>query len=108
MLHAYVNSPQPKVITHPDPSCPRIQMNAKPGQRIVRINIDTISTELRRFKAKEYRFAAEPSKNDMWVEVDFDDAEFEAAVVEYIRCLIGKHYSGIRRVSVRRHPGCPR
>jgi hypothetical protein len=91
MLHAYINSPQPKVVIHPDPSCPRIQMNAKPGQRVVRINVESLSEEIGRFKNKEYRFAADATNNDMWIEVDFGDADFEAAIIEYVRRLIGKH-----------------
>ena len=68
-LQAYINSPQPEVVVHPDPSCPRIQTNAKSGQRIVRNNPESISEEIRRFKNREYTFAADATNNDMWIEV---------------------------------------
>ena len=41
----------------------------------------------------------DPSKNrwganDMWVDIDFSDVEFEAAVAEYIKRLLSQRYPG--------------
>jgi hypothetical protein len=103
MLIAYVNYPNPKVSVHHDPSCAEIQKMAKAGQRRVRIDPKTISAELHRFKAKEYAFAATAARNDMWLEVDFGGADFEAAVIAYVHRLIGEHYPPLAKVAIGSH-----
>lgn len=103
MLKAYVNYPNPKVSVHHDPSCGAIRKMAKPSQRLVRIDAGSISAELQRFRAKGYTFAANPAGNDMWVEADFADPDFEAAVIAYVHRLIGRHYSPLARVAIEKH-----
>ncbi len=103
MLKAYVNYPNPKVRVHQDPSCGAVQKRAKAGQRLVRIDATSISAELQRFIAKGYTFAANPAGNDMWLAVDFGDAEFEAAVIAYVHRLIGARYPPLARVAVQKH-----
>jgi hypothetical protein len=103
MIKAYVNYPNPHITVHQDLSCEEIQKMNKPDQRYVRINIATISVELEMFDNKEYIFAAHPGANDMWLEIDFSDSEFENAVLEYIRRSIGRHYSPFSRVVVESH-----
>ncbi len=103
MLKVYVNYPNPKVSVHHDPLCGAIQKMGKPDQRLVRIAPETISAELGRFSRKEYTFAANPAGNDMWLEIDFGDAAFEAAVLSYIHRLIGGHYSPLARVEIENH-----
>ncbi len=103
MLMAYVNYPNPKVSVHHDPSCGSIQKMGKQGQRLVRIDPATISVELGRFSSKEHTFAANPAGNDMWLEIDFGDADFETAVLGYVHRLIGRHYSPLARVGIENH-----
>jgi len=103
MLKAYVNYPNPKVTVHHDPSCAAIQKMAKLSQRLVRINPKTISDELQRFKAKEYAFAANAAGNDMWIEADFGDANFETSVIAYVHHLIGEHYPPLAKVAIGKH-----
>jgi hypothetical protein len=103
MLRAYVNYPNPKVSIHHDPSCGAIQKNNKPGQRVVRIDAENISAEIRRFTTKGYSFAANPAENDMWLEANFEDADFEAAVIAHVHRLIGKHYAPLAKVGVETH-----
>ncbi len=103
MLKAYVNYPNPKVSVHHDPSCGQIQKMAKPGQRLIRIDSKTISVELQHFTSKKYTFTANPAGNDMWLEIDFGDPSFEAAVLGYLHRLIGKHYSPFAKVDLEEH-----
>ena len=98
-MKAYVNYPNPKVRVHQDASCGEIQKMAKPGQRLVKINTASISAELQRFATKGYTFAANPAGNDMWIEADFGDTDFEA----YVHRLIGKHYPPLAKVAVDQH-----
>jgi hypothetical protein len=103
MLKAYVNYPNPRLTIHTDLSCGDIQKMKKPGQRQVRIDLISASGELQRFQSKGYPFAANPAGNDMWLEVDFGDADFESAVVGYVQRLIGAHYSPLARIVIDRH-----
>jgi hypothetical protein len=66
-----------------------------------------MSRELVRFARKHYKFAAQAKANDMWLKVDFDDAESEKAVVVYIRWLLGKHYTRLALAPIKPH-NCPR
>jgi hypothetical protein len=92
MLKAYINYPNPHVTAHFDPGCGNIQAQRKMGQRYIRVNIKTLSQELERFRNKGYLFAANPERNDMWLEINLADREFELAVLDYICCLLGTHY----------------
>lgn len=103
MIKAYINYPNPHVTVHGDSACGSIQSQNKPDQRLCRINVKTISDELRKFQNNEYRFGATPSNNDMWLEIDFDDKAFEMAVIEHICSLLGKHYSPFARVKPEPH-----
>lgn len=103
MLKAYVNYPNPHITAHRDLSCGSIQKMRKPDQRYVRIYIATISAELKRFSNKEYTFAAHSGANDMWIEIDFDDPDFETAVLEHIRRSTGRYYSPFSNIAVDYH-----
>lgn len=103
MLKAYVNYPNPKVSVHGNSSCHQVEKMAKPFQRVVRIDSQSISAQLRGFSEGRYAFAAKQSQNDMWIEADFGDPEFEAAVVDYVHRLIGARYRPLARVEVVRH-----
>ena len=93
MLKAYINYPNPHVTIHYDPDCKSIQAQNKAEQRYRRITIITVSLELQNFRDKKYTFAANPDHNDMWLEIDFRDREFDLAVLNYICRLLGKHYA---------------
>jgi hypothetical protein len=103
MLMAYVNYPNPRLTIHANLSCGDIQKMRKPEQRYKRIDLMSVSGELQRFQSKEYTFATNPAGNDMWLEVDFNDADFEGAVIAYVQRLIGAHYSPLARVVIDRH-----
>ena len=103
MLKVYINYPNPKISVHCDPSCGAIQKMSKADQRLVLIDRTTISAELQRFADKEYTFAANPAGNDMWLQIDFGDEEFESAVLRYVQHLIGQHYSPLAGVEIQKH-----
>ena len=65
--------------------------------------IDTLSAELKRFSSKAYRFAAQAELNDMWLELEFRDADFERAVVEHVRKILGGHYKPLGSARVDQH-----
>lgn len=103
MLKAYINYPNPHVTIHVDSKCASVQQQHKKDQRVVRIDVLNLSGELTKFRAKEYVFGAQAERNDMWLHVDFGDDGFERAVVEYIRKLLGSHYTPFVRSKVEVH-----
>lgn len=105
MLKAYLNYPQSKVSVHRNPSCSNIEKMSKPNQRSVQIDLQKISEELQRFSENEHKFASEAKWNDMWITIDFDDPDFEDAVLAYVHRLISKRYSPFARIRIER-PHC--
>ena len=103
MLQAYINYPEPHLTTHADSTCSQISKMAKPGQRKVRLDASTLSRELQKFAARVYRFGSNSQVNDMWLEIDFGDEEFERAVSEYVLRLVTTHYRRFRGAPIRRH-----
>jgi hypothetical protein len=103
MLKAYINYPNPNVTIHAHSDCASVQQQHKKNQRVVRIEVFNLSGELTKFRTKEYVFRAQAETNDMWLDVDFGDAGFEKAVVEYIRRLLGSHYTPFVRSKVDVH-----
>ena len=103
MLSAYINYPNAQVTVHRDGSCASVRQRNKEGQRTVRLNIRTLSSELGKFSDKAYRFASEADLNDMWLDVDFNDETFERSVVDYVRSLLGQHYKPFAGVKVSGH-----
>jgi hypothetical protein len=105
MLKAYINYPNPHISAHGDLTCPEIGKQQKQGQRRVQIDVSSISSELREFINKEHRFGSVAASNDMWLELNFSDPQFEMAVLEYIQREIGKHYKPLATVEVEIHCG---
>jgi len=91
MLKAYINYPNPHVTAHFDPTCGMIQSQSKEDQRYIQLDIETLSAELLKFNTKEHRFGTFPH-NDMWVEIDFMDRDFELAILRYICKILEQRY----------------
>ncbi len=103
MTHAYINYPNPHITLHGQATCADIGKMHKTGQRRVRITANSISHELQQFARKSYRFGADASNNDMWLEVDFADAAFEQALVAHVQHLIGASYKPLASVPIEEH-----
>ena len=103
MITVYVNYPNPHITIHANERCSAVRQQHKPAQRIVRLDAKTLSAELQRFEAKEYRFGANPETNDMWLYIEFADLSFERAGAEYVRKLLAAHYAPFGRVRIDEH-----
>ena len=103
MLFAYLNYPEPDVVCHGDQTCQEIGKHDKTGQRVVRIGGGSISDELLKFATGEYVFASCPANNDMWIQIDFGDMDFEEAVLRYTLNLVSQRYSRFAGKDVRHH-----
>ncbi len=99
MLRVYFNYPNPRISVHADAACSVAQLERRNPNRVVSIVAATISDEIQRFARHEYRFRAEAGYNDMWLEIDFQNSEFEMAVFRYVHALLAGHYSPFRQAT---------
>ncbi len=103
MLMVYLYAPRSRISAHRDSNCSRIQVMNKPNQRKCRIDVANISTELQKFANKQYKFQSTASLNDLWLEIDLGDEDFERAVLGYILRLLGQHYKPFTKGRIRFH-----
>jgi hypothetical protein len=103
MLKAYINYPNPHITIHGNASCSAIQQQHKKDQRVVRLDIGSLSKELNRLAMKEYQFGAQAETNDMWLELNLGDNKFERAIMDYVRILLSQHYKPFSRAKVDEH-----
>jgi hypothetical protein len=91
MIKAYINYPRPHMTLHTDSTCSDIGKIRKPNQRDVSVTRVSFATAIAQLTGKGFRLGADSSINDVWLSVDFDDAEVEEAVARYVfRSLGGK------------------
>ncbi len=98
MIIVYINYPDPHIAIHGILKCGNIQSHKKLNQRYLHINPETISTELQNFINKYYDFGSTPENNDMWLEINFQDVEFELSVINYIHRTLGKRYKRFLKI----------
>ena len=101
MIYVYLDYPNRRATVHCDLNCQHIRQAHKQGQRTAKINLARISDELGKFADKQYTFASNPSQNDIWLEIEFKDVDFEMGVAAYILRLAGKHYKRFRNLALK-------
>lgn len=100
MLKVCVNIAQSTLSWHGNPACPDLANAPKP-QQLVRVNVRSISEVFQRFRDKNYLPGA--GADEMWLEIDFGDRQFEGAVFAYVHRLLGKRYAGIASAKILKH-----
>jgi hypothetical protein len=90
MIAVYNNYPRKRCCIHLKSSVEENRKFSKNEQRIISITKDTISMELNEFMKKRYIFRSAALYNDMWLEIDFDDRNFEIAIARHIIKILGK------------------
>ena len=103
MLRAYVNYPDAKVCMHRNRTCGHIERAHKLGQRSVNLRHGNLDTELARFIDGAHQFASQAGANDMWLDVELSDPEFEEALVRHIHRLLAARYTAFQNCVVERH-----
>jgi len=93
MIHVYLNYPNSAATIHQTGDCPRIEQHHSSNQRKLKINSKTIQNQIDLFVEGKFVFRSEAATNDAWLEIDFNDLEFEIAVVKFILRQLGKRYS---------------
>lgn len=102
-MRAYINYPNPHITIHRDPHCAEFHKNRKTDQRTITVNLQTIKKVLTDFIEEKYRFAAEKSLNDLWLDITLDSPEQETGLVFIIQALIGLRYAPIKNAQVIEH-----
>ncbi len=103
MIWAYINYPNPHVTIHENPTCAQIMCHNKQTGRLVYLNPETLTGELRKFESKFYRFGASKENNDMWLKVDFANLEIEKGVVRDVIHYLGRHYRPLSNLEAATH-----
>ena len=103
MIKAYINYPNPHMSIHKNPDCQMIQKNHAPNQRIFKIDIHSFANVLMDFVDEKFVFRTEKGFNDIWLEIDFKNSEFEIAIARYILNLLGNRYSPLRSINPEIH-----
>jgi len=103
LLRAYVNYPNAKVSVHHDRTCGHIEKAHKQGQRSVNLRHGNLDIELARFIDGAHQFASHAGANDMWLDIELSDPEFEEALLRHIQRLLAARYKPFRNCVVERH-----
>jgi len=90
VIKVYVDAANARVTVHNNPNCAAARIKINQDQRTVLFNTDSLSRELRHLKSNEYRLLAVPHNNDIWLILDFQDAEFENALARHLMRLVGQ------------------
>ena len=103
MIKAYLNYNAPQVTLHRNPLCDHAKVGPDERIRHVLLNPDSLSKELARFRNNKHEFTSEPGMNDMWLIFDFQDSEFEAALLTHLKKLVALSNSTIKSCEVQVH-----
>jgi hypothetical protein len=99
MIAVYINYPNKYCSIHQDSSVEEKQIVGKSGQRVLKINISNLSDYLQRFRDHHYKFQSSQEFNDLWLEINLRNLDFEIAVVRYILFLLGQYYKPFRETT---------
>ena len=103
MLNVYFNYPNSAITIHGSGSCANIRQQRKVSQRTMQIDRTTLSGDLQRIKAREFKFASTSSLNDLWVKIDLSDTDLELAVVKHIHRQLAKNYKRFADALAKQH-----
>jgi hypothetical protein len=103
MIHVYINYPNPHFTIHSDSQCPRIQQGRKPRQRYLKINRENFERIFVRLRNKDFRFAATPEFNDMWLSIDMGGSDKETPLVTEIKRVLARHYRPFANAPISEH-----
>lgn len=103
MINIYLNYPNAAATIHQTTDCPRISQHHSPNERKFKINPNTVQNVMNTFINGEVLFKAEAGSNDAWLEIDFNDLEFEIALAKFILRQLGKRYAPFDRLNPEIH-----
>ncbi len=102
MTRAYINYPNPHMLLHRNDNCGEVGKNQKVNQRNLTIHSNSLSQYLGEFR-HQLKFGSHANENDVWLTLDFEDAQFEEAVARHLLHLLGLRYKPLAKASARCH-----
>jgi hypothetical protein len=103
MFTVYINYPNKRFSVHSDPNCGNIRSHNKKDQRMIDLNLSSLSTELLKFANNEHQFTSEKAHNDMWMIVNLNDPKLEHAVIDHVWFLLAKRYKPFQGINIEDH-----
>lgn len=103
MIHVYINYPNAYIAIHRNRHCSRILQGRKKKQRYLKMDRENFEKLFIQFRNREFRFAATPEFNDMWLIIDFDDPEKEVPLVKEIKRVLARHFKPFVNAPVTTH-----
>ena len=103
MIKAYINFNEPGITVHKYAICEEAKVGPDQKIRHVMLNPGSISKEMDRFMNNKHQFTEEQYMNDMWLVFDFQDPEFESALLSHLQKLIGLSNSTIKSCKIQVH-----
>ena len=103
MIYVYINYPNPHFTIHIDPQCSRIRQSRKKQQRYIEVNRENFEKQFIRLRNKEFRFAATPEYNDMWLKIDLESNEKEMPLVKEVKRVLSRHYRPFIKAPISEH-----
>ena len=98
MIKAIINYPNSTITIHSNSRCPFCQNSTARLHKINNSNYSVIINLL-----KNIPFKSVSGYNNLHIELDFDDAVFEQAALEYIKKNVLKNYSPITKAKITTH-----
>jgi hypothetical protein len=92
MTSIYIDYPIPSFTPKHGIPAEDSRIHHKENQRVIRINAENFSTEIQPFILQQIKFSSTAGVNDLWVEIDFGDEQFELEIGKFIQRLLGQRY----------------
>ncbi len=103
MLLGYINYPRPHMTLHANLSCPEIGKMGKVNQRKLKVTSTSLAQTVSLLSGDSFRLGAASSINDLWLELDFGDSQFEEAVARYLFRVLGLRYTPLADSPIKTH-----
>lgn len=98
MIAVYYNYPNSGFTIHEGQTVEESRVHSKPKPRIIHVTLKNLSKVVTRVTNPDFKFAAKQEENDLWMEINFGDLEFEKAFAEFILRQLGKRYKLFREI----------
>ena len=92
MTSIYIDYPIPSFTPKHGVPAEARRVHHKENQRVIKIDARNFSSEIQPFILKQMKFESKAGLSDLYVEIDFDDEQFEMETGKFIQRLLGQRY----------------
>lgn len=101
MISVYINYPNKVFSLAHDVSAAERWRHPDSKHRVEPVNFDTLGSFISKLQSGDIKFLPQADFNDLYIEVDFGEDEFDLQVVLYIKRVLGARYKPFRDAEVR-------